>query len=58
MSDIKFNNLETERLILRKFKESDVDTFFNVYYVVGSLFIAAGLILMSIMVINLIAHFK
>lgn len=29
MSDIKFNNMETERLILRKFKESDVDTFFN-----------------------------
>lgn len=29
MSDIKFKNLETERLILRKFKESDVDTFFN-----------------------------
>lgn len=29
MSDIIFTNLETERLILRKFKEADVDTFFN-----------------------------
>jgi RimJ/RimL family protein N-acetyltransferase len=29
MSDKKFYTIETERLILRKFKESDVDNFFN-----------------------------
>ena len=29
MSDIIFQNIETERLILRKFKESDADRFFT-----------------------------
>jgi RimJ/RimL family protein N-acetyltransferase len=29
MSNIKFYNIETERLILRKFKESDTETFFK-----------------------------
>ena len=29
MSNIKFSNIETERLILRKFKESDAETFFK-----------------------------
>jgi RimJ/RimL family protein N-acetyltransferase len=29
MNNIKFCNLETERLILRKFKESDAEIFFN-----------------------------
>jgi RimJ/RimL family protein N-acetyltransferase len=29
MSDKKFSNIETERIILRKFKESDADAFFK-----------------------------
>jgi len=29
MNNIKFCNIETERLILRKFKESDAETFFS-----------------------------
>ena len=29
MSTIKFGNMETERMILRKFKESDTEAFFK-----------------------------